>query len=192
MKLYYIFSLIIFITINNYSIAQQLIPDKYCVSAQEKEMLKLINEYRKSKKLPAITLSSELTKVAKIHANDLNTNHPNNGKCNMHSWSDKGKWEPCCYTDDHKKAALMWSKPSELTNYKGNGYEIAYESSDTPSPKEALALWKKSPGHNSVIIQSGIFKNSKWKAIGIAVEGNYILIWFGTEPDTEAALEECK
>lgn len=192
MKRLYIFSLIIFLVINNICFAQLADSNKYCVSVQEKEMLKLINEYRKSKKLPAIALSPELTKVAKIHANDLNTNHPNKGKCNMHSWSDKGKWKPCCYTDDHKKAALMWSKPAELTNYKGNGYEIAYESSNDPTPKEALALWKKSPGHNSVIIQSGVFKNSKWKAIGIAVEGNYILIWFGEEQDKEATFEECE
>jgi hypothetical protein len=191
MKLLYFFSFIFLIVFNKVSFAQQVSADNYCVSKQEKEMLKLINEYRKSKKLPAIALSTELTKVAKIHANDLNTNHPNNGDCNMHSWSDKGTWKPCCYTEDHKNAALMWSKPSELTKYKSNGYEIAYENSNTPIPKEALALWKKSPGHNSVITQSGIFKNSKWKAIGIAVEGNYILIWFGEEADKETALEEC-
>lgn len=192
MKLLYIFSLIIFIVINKISIAQQVIPDKYCVSSQEKLMLKLINDYRKSKKLTAIAISPELTKVAKIHANDLNTNHPDKGKCNIHSWSDKGKWKTCCYTEDHKNANLMWSKPSELTNYKGNGYEIAYKSFYSPSPKEALELWKKSPGHNSVITQSGIFKNSKWKAIGIAVEENYILIWFGAEADKETALCDCE
>ena len=190
MKRISFFFLIILIQFNH-AISQTDTSNKYCVNAEEKEMLKLINAYRKTKRLPAINLSPELTKVAKIHARDLNTNHPYEGKCNMHSWSDKGKWKPCCYTDDHKNAKLMWSKPSELTNYKGYGYEIAYESSDTPTPSEALVLWKKSPGHNSVITEIGVFKNMKWKAIGIAVEGNYILIWFGAEEDKEPALEDC-
>ncbi len=163
----------------------------YCVSSQEKELLGLINNYRKSKKLPAITLSPELTKVAKIHARDLETNHPDIGKCNMHSWSDKGNWIPCCYTDDHKNAAKMWSKPSELTKYTSNGYEIAYESSDGARPDEALMSWKKSPGHNDVIIEKGVFNKIKWKAIGIAVEGNYALVWFGAVADTEKALPDC-
>lgn len=190
MKRLSVFFLIIFIQ-TNYAISQTDTIHNYCINTKEKEMLKLINDYRKTKRLPAINLSPELTKVAKIHARDLNTHHPDVGKCNMHSWSDKGKWKACCYTDDHKKAALMWSKPSELTKYKGNGYEIAYQSSDSPAPSEALALWKKSPGHNSVITESGIFKKMKWKAIGIAVEGEYILIWFGAEADKEPALEDC-
>jgi hypothetical protein len=184
-----VFLFIIFIQAN-YVMSQADTSNNFCINVQEKEMLKLINEYRKTKRLPAINLSPELTKVAKIHAGDLNTNHPDVGKCNMHSWSDKGKWKPCCYTEDHKNARLMWSKPAELTKYKENGYEIAYQG-DVPTPAEALSLWKKSPGHNSVITETGVFKNIKWKAIGIAVEGSYILIWFGAEEDKEPALKDC-
>jgi hypothetical protein len=188
----FVFLLIISINVNYMALSQVKQIDNFCVNFQEKEMLKLINEYRKSKRLPSIKLSPELTKVAKIHANDLNSNHPDVGKCNTHSWSDKGNWKPCCYTEDQKNAALMWSKPKELTNYKSDGFEIAYENSGVPTPSEALALWKKSPGHNSVIVENGVFKNMKWKAIGIAVEGNYILIWFGNEEDNESALPDCK
>ena len=166
--------------------------DTVCINSKEKELLKLINEYRKSKKLPPIKLSPELTRVAKIHVHDLITNNPCKGKCNMHSWSDKGNWKPCCYTDDHKNADKMWSKPSELTSYKSNGYEIAYQSSDGAVPSEALLAWKKSQGHNMVIIEKGAFNKMKWKAIGIAVEGNYALVWFGTLSDNEPGLLECK
>lgn len=172
--------------------SQNVEKDTFCINQKEKDLLKLINDYRKSKNLPAIKLSPSLTNVAKIHAHDLTINNPNKGKCNMHSWSDKGNWIPCCYTDDHKNADKMWSKPSELTNYKSNGYEIAYQSSDEAVPVEALSAWKKSPGHNMVITEKGVFNKMKWKAIGIAIEGNYALVWFGTLPDNEASLLECK
>ena len=41
----------------------------------------------------------------------------------------------------------MWSKPRELTSYKGNGYEISYSSSlenDPEIAKNALNTWKTS------------------------------------------------
>lgn len=184
---------ICFVFLNsNFLYAQTQNKITYCINANEKELLKLINQYRKTKKLPPIKLSPELTKVAKIHAKDLAKNNPDTGKCNTHSWSDKGNWKACCYTDDHKKAALMWSKPAELTTYKSEGFEIAFQSSEDATPAEALAGWKKSSGHNNVIIERGNFNKMGWKAIGIAVEGNYALVWFGKEPDKEPPLTECK
>lgn len=164
---------------------------EFCVSSKEKSLLLLINDYRKSKKLPTIKLSTELTKVAKIHIDDLINNQPIHGNCNMHSWSNKGNWKACCYTDDHKNAKFMWSKPSELTNYKSNGYEIAYESSNGASPNEALAGWKSSPGHNNVILEKGVFNKIGWKAIGIAIKGDYAVVWFGEEEDKEIVLPDC-
>jgi uncharacterized protein YkwD len=191
MKILSLICLLIIIISTNIK-AQTEPKESYCINKEEKQLLKLINDYRKTKKLPPIPLSASLTKVAKIHAYDLETNQPVKGKCNMHSWSDKGKWKACCYTDDHKNAALMWSKPAELTNYKAEGYEIAFESSATVTPEAALAGWKKSPGHNSVITEKGVFLNMKWKAIGISVRGNYALVWFGAEKDPEPALQDCK
>ena len=58
-------------------------------------------------------------------------------ECNLHSWSDKGPWSACCYTPDHAQAQCMWDKPSELTNYPGNGYEISAAGYD--SAQAALA-----------------------------------------------------
>jgi uncharacterized protein YkwD len=153
------------------------------LSAEEKKLYDLVMKYRAEKGLPVIPISKSLTVVAQTHAKDLQDNHPAQGRCNMHSWSSKGRWTPCCYTDDHAKASCMWSKPAELTSYKGNGYEISYMSSDDVTAEGALAGWQKSYGHNQVMINAGIW-NSPWKAIGIGVYKNYAVIWFGHEPDS--------
>lgn len=96
------------------------------LNADEQELYKLVMQYRKSKGLPAIPLSKSLTIVAQAHALDLDDYFEPGNVRNCHSWSDKGNWKPVCYTDDHAQAKLMWSKPQELTKYKGNGYEIAF------------------------------------------------------------------
>jgi hypothetical protein len=77
----------------------------------------------------------------------------------------------------------MWDKPRELTWYTGDGYEIAYWSSAGASAEEALKGWKKSNGHNTVIINGGVWRDAQWKAIGIAIQGEYAVVWFGKEED---------
>ena len=154
------------------------------LSNQEQELYNLIMEYRAQKKLPPIPLSKSLTFVAQTHAKDLGDNRPDVKKCNMHSWSKKGNWTSCCYTSDHKKAECMWNKPSELTSYKGAGFEISFGNfMESTTPIEALNGWKSSSGHNSVIINKGGWKNFEWKAIGIGIYKGYALIWFGAEED---------
>jgi hypothetical protein len=144
-----------------------------------------INAYRVQKGLQEIPMSKSLTKVAETHVKDLVENQPVKGKCNMHSWSDKGNWTVCCYTDDHAAAACMWSKPRELTTYKGNGYEIAAWYSIDITPEMALKLWKGSTGHNNVILNKDIWKDLEWKAMGAAIYKGYAVVWFGEETDTE-------
>src|SRR6478736_6249232 len=69
-----------------------------CISQDEQRMYDLIMAYRKQKKLPGIKISAALTRVAQAHVRDLSINKPNNAdECNMHSWSSKGNWTPCCY-----------------------------------------------------------------------------------------------
>jgi hypothetical protein len=154
-----------------------------CMSTDEKELYDQIMKYRKEKGLPPIPVSRSLTYVAQLHVWDLATNSPETATCNMHSWSAKGPWKQVCYTGDHKKAELMWSKPKELTKYPGNGYEIACMSSNM-SPSEALNCWHGSPAHNNVILNIGIW-SQKWNAVGIGMMGNYAVIWFGNDADTE-------
>lgn len=159
-----------------------------CINSTEKEVARLINQYRATKGLPAIALSKSLSLVARTHAMDQTQNHKYNNSCNLHSWGESEKWSSCCYTADHKQAQCMWDKPRELTTYKGDGFEISYFSTfNYPTPeafaKDALEGWKKSAGHNSIIINANIWKNIKWLAMGVGVYGDYINVWFGREED---------
>jgi len=167
--------------------------DEVCLTSEEKKLYDLIMAYRKSKKLPPIPYSAKLTKVAQVHARDLEENYSygNMGDCNPHSWSDKGTWSSCCYTPDHKEAKCMWQKPKEIADYAGNGYEIAYYSSAGANAIEGLEGWKKSQGHNPLLVNTGTWAKVNWKAIGIGFYGQYGVVWFGEEAD-ESKMQTCK
>ena len=152
------------------------------LSADEQQLYELIMDYRKSMNLPSIPLSESLTYVAQTHSLDLVENRPDQGKCNLHSWSEKGKWTACCYTSDHAEASCMWNKPKEISNYVYHGYEISCVGMSTLSPKEALDIWISSPPHYEVIINKGIW-NDPWKAIGIGMHEGYATVWFGHYPE---------
>ncbi|MFN8864160.1 MAG: CAP domain-containing protein [Flavobacteriales bacterium] len=157
-------------------------------TSSEQELYAQLMEYRKKKGLPAIPLSPSLTTVAQMHARDLADNDPVDGKCNLHSWSNKGKWVPCCYTDNHEEAECMWNKPRELTAYPGYGYEIAWSSgyagTDTKvDAEEILEDWKSSDGHHAVIINADVWRKLHWNAIGIGIYKGYAVVWFGEEAD---------
>ncbi len=77
-----------------------------CLTPTEKELYKLINEYRSQKGLPAIKLAVSLSFVARTQAKDQTENFKDGKRCNMHSWSAKGSWSSCCYTPDHKQRNL--------------------------------------------------------------------------------------
>ncbi len=159
-------------------------PEDTELTSDEEKLYKLIMAYRKQKGLPSIPLSKSLSYVAKVHVIDLEYNFTPGGECNLHSWSDAGRWTPVCYTPDHKYAELMWNKPSELTAYKGNGYEISAGTSGfIMEPEKALSLWQGSIGHNNVIINGEIWKNTAWNAVGIGIYNGYACVWFGKEED---------
>jgi uncharacterized protein YkwD len=156
-----------------------------CLTAEEQKLYELMMAYRKSKGLESIPLSAKLTLVAQAHARDLMTNYKFDfdNKCNPHSWSKKGKWSSCCYTNDHKQAKCMWDKPKEIAGYESAGYEIAYYSSKGATAEEGLDGWKKSSGHNPLIINDGMWSKAKWKAIGVGFSGEYGIVWFGEKED---------
>ncbi|HYC85657.1 MAG TPA: CAP domain-containing protein [Chryseosolibacter sp.] len=166
--------------------------DTVCLNREEKKLYDLMMEYRKSKGLPSIPVSGKLTFVAQTHARDLVANYQFNpeNRCNPHSWSNDGAWSACCYTNDHAQAKCMWDKPKEIAGYDGPGYEIAYWTSAAATAEEGLAGWKKSPGHNPLIINEGIWSKADWKAIGIAFYKEYGIVWFGEMPDDTSA-ETC-
>jgi len=183
------FRLIVLMTslllLQGFTLIEKISPEKICLSAEEQKLYSLMMDYRKSKGLPPIPLSARLTKVAQTHARDLMDNYKfdANNKCNPHSWSKKGKWSSCCYTNDHKQAKCMWDKPKEIAEYSGPGYEIAYYSSKGATAEEGLAGWKLSPGHNPLIINDGMWSKATWKGIGIGFYGEYGIVWFGELAD---------
>jgi hypothetical protein len=157
------------------------------LSTAELELYNLIMEYRKTYNLPAIPLSKSLTYVAQQHAIDFETNNPETKFCNLHSWSNQGKWKGCCYKDDHSNTTCMVNKPKELTNYKFDGYEISCSVSKpyTMSPEKSLKLWKGSRYHNDVIINKGEWRSVSWSAIGIGMHNGYACVWFGETLDKD-------
>ncbi len=167
--------------------------DDVCLSGEEKRLYELINEYRKSRKLEGIPYSAKLSRVAQTHVRDLTANYDyyNRGDCNPHSWSTKGQWTSCCYTADHKQAQCMWDKPKEIAKYDGAGYEIAYWSSAGADAEEGLEGWKKSAGHNPLLINSGSWSKLEWKAIGIGICESYAVVWFG-ETEDKSKIRMCE
>jgi hypothetical protein len=164
---------------------------------EEKKIYNYIMAYRAQNNLPNIPLSPSLTIVAQTHVKDLAMNKPDLGSCNAHSWSGNGNWKPVCYTADHKQASLMWSKPKELTSYQGNGFEIAAGSNGCCSnfvmtAEYAVEGWKKSSGHNAVMINQDVWKTLKWNAIGIGLYKGFAVVWFGEQLDNAANPVETK
>lgn len=172
----------------------------HCLSEKEAELFRLVNEYREEHGLPPVANARSLNKVARMHAIDLVEHSPAEGKdsrglnCSMHSWSDNGAWSPVCYTTDHKYADAMWDKPREITKftYNGDGYENVYATSDFEvNPKKVLDAWKKSPSHNAVILESGIWKGSNLLAFGVGIYKNHAVMWVGSQIDPLGSMQAC-
>lgn len=160
---------------------------KLSLSDEEANLYYLINEYRESLGLSKLSFSKSLTTVARAHVKDSHDYTPRlqlderGIQGNLHSWSHFGNWSGGAYTPDHAHAEIMWDKPSELTDYKGSGYEISVYHSIGIDPQLALDLWKSSPGHNAVIIGEGEW--SFIKTVGVAMDKNYSHVWFGGDKD---------
>jgi len=155
----------------------------HCVSEEEMRLSVLINNYRRQHNLPPVPLSKSLSYVARQHVIDLQ----DNVKTLTHAWSS------CEYkNNDASTYNCMWLKPRELTSYTAYGYECAYSNfPHNANADEALNTWKRSPGHNNVIINRGPWRNIRWQALGVGIYKNYITIWFGEETDAEGIPPVC-
>jgi hypothetical protein len=154
------------------------------LTEQERSLADAIDRYRASRGLTPIRRSFSLTRVAKTHVGDLQR-HPPQLPCSMHSWSADGDWTPVCYTPDNAQAAMMWSKPREISRYPGDGYEIALSWSGIEKlPAERLLdVWRASPDHDAIISQSGRWANHPFSAMGVGVLGSHAVVWFGEVRD---------
>jgi len=161
------------------------IPANFCISPVEAELYNMINEYRKSHNLASIPFSKSLSFVAKSHVRDLFFNRPDQGKCNVHSWSDKGAWKPFCYPPDEKKNNSVWDKPKELTPYNSKGYEIVYWENNPVNIDSILPFWKSIEYFNSFLVSDGKWEGKRWLAIGVGIYENYASVWFGEIADPE-------
>ncbi|OAQ57669.1 cysteine-rich secretory protein family domain-containing protein [Pochonia chlamydosporia 170] len=142
-----------------------------CLSSEEKKLYDLIIAYRQKQHLESIPVSAKLSQVAQTHVRDLSEQHTFDlqGKCNLHT-------------------TCMWTKPQEIAGYKGNGFEIAYFNPGGATAQGGLHGWKMSPAHNSVLINSGVWGKSKWKAIGVGIYKGYGVAWFGEVDDVAPEL----
>lgn len=168
---------------------KQLFTEKNCagdtLDAREKELFRLINEYRAQNKLPALTLSDALSIVANRHLLDLNINV----KSLSHSWSN------CAYDIKNQTTWKCISNAPKMlgVKYDGNGYENLYHNFNAvATPPLALEAWKKSHLHNSLILNLDIFKDLKWDGIGIAISSNYAAIWVGSKETVVSNAQESK
>ncbi|HEU0099185.1 MAG TPA: CAP domain-containing protein [Allosphingosinicella sp.] len=156
-----------------------------------------INDYRVANGLRPVPYSPSLRAVAEAHVLDMAASADGGlafvrGRdsrglpCNAHSWSDRGRWTPVCYTGDHRYSARMWSKPAEITGgaYPGYGFEIGHQSGGTVTAEGALRGWQSSPAHNAVILERGPWKGKNWQAMGVGVLGHTAFVWFGQERDS--------
>jgi hypothetical protein len=167
------------------------VPGNFCISNSEIELYQLINEYRKSHNLPPVPLSKSLSHVAALHARDLFLHHPDQGACNFHSWSDKGKWTPFCYPKDETKKSSVWDKPRELTKYPSKAYEIVYWENNPLVKDTIIMVWETEDYFNSFLLNTGKWQGKQWNAIGIAVYENYACAWFGEVSDPEGEAYVC-
>ena len=151
-------------------------------SAIERSVLADLNAYRDGLGLAPLRLSKSLAKVARVHARDL-AKHGFGGACNIHSWSGDGPWNSCCYDEAHSQARCMWNKPREITSYDGVGYEIGYWFSAGVRAGNVVPTWRRSPAHDAVIANRGAWARRTWRAVGVGVEGDYAVAWFGEEED---------
>lgn len=171
--------------------AQNKIPKEFCISEDEFRLYELINAVRSEHGLPLIKLSKSLSFVASKHVLDLNLNHPDTSICNLHSWSDKGNWTACCYQPYVYDQKCMWNKPDELTDYRANGYELAYWDESVIIPDSLIGVWENIPEAMNIILGKGQWSDKKWYALGVGIMNNYVSVWFGARTDQEPIPQIC-
>lgn len=167
------------------------VPADFCIGSDALILYNMINDFRRTNKLPVIPLSRSMCYVALMHISDLRAGNALDNGCGLHSWSDKGNWRPCCYTKDPARSECMSNKPKELTGYPGTGYEVVYWGEETATPLAAIETWRSTGLTKNVFLNIDKWKTKQWKAIGVAIEGGFAIVWLGDKTDTPGNLALC-
>lgn len=165
---------------------EKIFNEKNCsgdeVNQSEKELYRLVNEYRAQNNLPPIPLSDSLSIVANRHLLDLILNI----KSLTHGWSN------CLYDIKNKDTwNCVFESPKRLkVDYAGKGFENLYRNNGgNAMPALALEAWKKSAMHNALILNLNNWKDIKFDAFGIAINGQYAALWFGSSSGIKDGLK---
>jgi hypothetical protein len=159
------------------------IPTSYDIEKNELQLSEAINKYRTKNKLGELQLSPSLSFVAKTHLNDIRLNSKDEQGCNLNSWSDKGNWKPCCFNAKLKSMDLMTSKPSEITDFRGKGFEIVIAAKKGISTKDLVGLWFNAQTTQDFLMNAGKWSNHSWQSIGVSIYKNFASIWASEMPD---------
>ncbi|MCD9188083.1 MAG: hypothetical protein LUM44_16800 [Pyrinomonadaceae bacterium] len=165
---------------------EQLFTQKNCagdeVSTEENQLVTLINQYRKENNLSEIPISKPLSILANRHLLDLQINV----KFLTHGWSN------CPYDIKNKETwNCVMDAPKRLNvDFNGNGFENLYRNLNAnATPSLALEGWKKSPLHNSLLLNLGTWSSQNWEAIGVSIRGQFAAIWVGTSNSNKGIAE---
>ena len=156
---------------------------KYSIEINELKLVDAINKYRSEKGLGELQLSPSLSFVAHTHLNDIRLYSKDERGCNMNSWSDKGKWIPCCFDGKQKNLDLMTSKPSEIIGFRGKGYEIVVAAKKGISTKDLKTIWLNSKATQDFILNKGQWSNRNWQCMGVSIYNGFASIWASDMPD---------
>lgn len=173
------------------SLAQEGIPEDFCITDQEFRLYELINAHRIINGLDAVPLSASLSFVARTHVIDLYTNHPDTSICNLNSWSDKGDWTACCHNKYVPMEECIRNKPKELTAYTGEGYELTYAEIMDTHPDTVFRFWKKIDEAAQFLLNEAQWADKTWRAMGVGIYKNYAVLWMGQKRDALPSPETC-
>ncbi|MEA3479932.1 MAG: SPOR domain-containing protein [Bacteroidota bacterium] len=143
----------------------------------------MINQYRKDNGLPELALSVSLSFVATAHVADLVNNHPDTGICNLNSWSDQGNWISCCHNSYVPKSDCILNKPRELTEYRGEGHELAYWEPMLVIPDSVMHFWASIRESSDFLLNKDKWSKYKWRSLGVGMLKGYAVIWVGELTD---------
>jgi hypothetical protein len=163
----------------------------YCISENELKLAALINQIREDYDTKKLQLSASLSFVAKLHVEDLYSNHPDTSICGLSSWSDKGGWKACCYNKYVLDEDCMWAKPRELTSYPYRGYELVTYLEDDFTIDTIIKIWSGTKEVLDMILAKGNYESKKWVCMGIGVNKDYVSLWFGQRTDPAGRPAAC-